>query len=155
MKRIEKNEITEYLPHRGKMFLVDTILDYDTKAWTISSQTAVTRDFMFFDGEAQGVPNYALFEVAAQTISSLTGIYAKENNLPVNMGLILTVSKFHFDKNIVPEGTNVLVQAERESTVGNVYAFNVNLSADEEPLGQGKLTVMEITGEEAAKITAN
>lgn len=145
MKTIERNEIETLVPHRGKMFLLDKITEYDTTAWTVSSETKISEDFMFFDKDLCGVPNYAVFEIAAQTISALTGLYAKENNLPVNMGFILTVSNFHFNSDMISAGATVTAKAIREAEAGNVYSFSTELYTDGTLLGSGKLTVMEVT----------
>lgn len=143
MKVIEKDELRELIPHRGKMFLIDKITSFDTVGWKISSETKITENFMFYDKELEGAPNYSLFEVAAQTVSALTGLYAKENNLPVKMGMILSVSGMKFDILSVKNGQTVTVQALRETQVGNVYSFVVSFYIDGNPHGEGKITVME------------
>ena len=69
MKIIEKEKLSDLVPHRGRMFIIDRITDWDTAVWKISSETKITEDFMFYDKTAEGVPNYAIFEIAAQTVS--------------------------------------------------------------------------------------
>ncbi len=147
MKIIEKDELKTLVPHRGKMFLVDRITDYDTEKWEISSETKITEDFMFFDKKLDAVPNYALFEIAAQTVSALTGLYARENNLPPNMGMILSVSRLKFDSGTVKSGQTVTVKAFRESDVGKVSSFGAFFYVDGSPYGEGKFTVMESIGQ--------
>lgn len=140
---INKNELESILPHKGKMFLIDEIVDYDTKNWTVASKTYISKDFMFFDEKINAVPNYAVFELVAQSISALTGIYAKENNLPLNMGMILSVANTEFENSFINEGQNVLVKAKRESEVDNVYNFSSEVFVDEKFFGNVNLTVME------------
>lgn len=140
---INKNELESILPHKGKMFLIDEIVDYDTKNWTVASKTYISKDFMFFDEKINAVPNYAVFELVAQSISALTGIYAKENNLPINMGMILSVANTEFENSFINEGQNVLVKAKRESEVDNVYNFSSEVFVDEKFFGNVNLTVME------------
>lgn len=140
---INKNELESILPHKGKMFLIDEIVDYDTKNWTVASKTYISKDFMFFDEKINAVPNYAVFELVAQSISALTGIYAKENNLPINMGMILSVANTKFENSFINEGQNVLVKAKRESEVDNVYNFSSEVFVDENFFGNVNLTVME------------
>lgn len=140
---INKNELESILPHKGKMFLIDEIVDYDTKKWTVTSKTLISKDFMFFDEKINAVPNYAVFELVAQSISALTGIHAKENNLPINMGMILSVANTEFENSFINEGQNVLVKAKRESEVDNVYNFSSEVFVDEKFFGNVNLTVME------------
>lgn len=144
-KIIEKQELSTLVPHRGKMFLIDRITSYDAVNWTITSETKITEDFMFYDRSANGAPNYSCFEIIAQTISALTGIFARENNLPPNMGFILSVSNLHFNFDMVRSGQTVKVSALREAKVDNVYSFTAELFIDNKPSGSGKLTVMEVT----------
>lgn len=142
-KVIEKDELSSLVPHRGKMFLIDRITGYSTAEWKISSETKITESFMFYDKQAGGVPNYALFEIAAQTASALTGLFAREHNLPPNMGMILSVSSMKFDIPLIKEGQTVTAQVFRESDVGNVYSFIVSFFIDGSPQGEGRFTVME------------
>ena len=147
MKIIEKEKLSDLVPHRGRMFIIDRITDWDTAAWKISSETKITEDFMFYDKTAEGVPNYAIFEIAAQTVSALTGIFAKENNLPPNMGMILSVSGLKISVPLIKAGQTVSVQAQRESDVGSVYGFTTKIFIDGQECGGGKLTVMEAGSE--------
>ncbi len=147
MKIIEKDELSTLVPHRGKMFIIDRITDWDAVAWKISSETKITEDFMFYDKAAEGAPNYAIFEIVAQTASALTGIFARENNLPPNMGMILSVSGLKISVPLVKAGQTVSVQAERDSDVGSVYGFTARIFIDGQECGGGKLTVMEAGSE--------
>ena len=141
---IEHDELSALVPHKGKMFIIDRISDSNPNAWTIESQTKITRNFMFYDEKLDAAPNYACFEIIAQTISALTGLYARENGLPPKMGFILSVSNLHFEFDSIKEGQVVTARAKREATVDNVYSFTAELLLDGNPAGSGKLTVMEV-----------
>lgn len=141
---IEHEELADLVPHKGKMFIIDRIIEADAKDWIIESETKITPDFMFYEKSVDGVPNYACFEIIAQTISALTGLYARENNLPPNMGFILSVSNLSFDFDIIKAGQIVKARAVRESAMDNVYSFTAELLLDGNPCGKGKLTVMEV-----------
>ncbi len=143
-KIIEKDELSTLVPHRGKMFIIERITDWDAQNWNITSETKISPDFMFYDEKLQAVPNYACFEIIAQTISALTGLYARENGLPPNMGFILSVSNLHFEFDSIKEGQIVTAKAHREAAVDNVYSFTAELLLDGKPAGSGKLTVMEV-----------
>ena len=140
---IEHDELSALVPHKGKMFIINRITDSNPNEWTIESQTKITRNFMFYDEKLDAAPNYACFEIIAQTISALTGLYARENGLPPKMGFILSVSNLHFEFDSIKEGQVVTARAKREATVDNVYSFTAELLLDGNPAGSGKLTVME------------
>ena len=147
-RAIEKDELMTLVPHKGKMFLIDRITDYDTAAWTITSETVVRESCLFFDAAAGGIPNYVLFEFIAQTISALTGIIVRENNLPVRMGFILSVSALSFSVPIIRAGQTVSVSASRTGEVDNVYTFVADLCVDGAAVGSGRLTVLEVKEEQ-------
>ncbi|MCR4823200.1 MAG: hypothetical protein K5873_10060, partial [Treponema sp.] len=142
---IEHEELSTLVPHKGKMFIVDRIIDADIVNWIIESETKITENFMFYDKSIEAVPNYACFEIIAQTISALTGLYVRENNLSPNMGFILSLSNLRFDFDKIQAGQSIKVKAVRDAVVENVYSFHAELFLDDKISGSGKLTVMEVT----------
>ena len=142
---IEHEELLTLVPHRGKMFIIDRIKGAWASEWFIESETRITKDFMFYDASCGGVPNYACFEIVAQTVSALTGLYARENGLPPNMGFILSVSNLNFDFDLLTEGDVVRAKAVREAVIDNVYSFRAEIFVNDKAAGGGKLTVMEVT----------
>ena len=143
---IEHEELSTLVPHKGKMFIIDRITKANANDWTIESETKITPNFMFYDKNLAGAPNYSCFEIIAQTVSALTGLYARENNLPPNMGFILSVSNLHFDFDFLATGDVVRAKAVREAAVDNVYSFCAELFVNNKVAGGGKLTVMEQVG---------
>lgn len=141
--KIEHDELANLVPHKGKMFIIDKIVDAKPNDWIIESETKITRDFMFYEKSIDAVPNYACFEIIAQTVSALTGLYARENNLPPNMGFILSVSNLHFDFDFIKSGQTVRAKAIREAAVDTVYSFSAEIFIDGAKSGSGKVTVME------------
>jgi len=143
--KFDHEELSTLVPHKGKMFIIDRITEAQPNEWIIESETDINENFMFFDKELNAVPNYACFEIIAQTVSALTGLYARVNNLPPNMGFILSVSNLHFDFDKMVPGQVIKAKAVREAVVENVYSFTAELFLDNKPAGGGKLTVMEVT----------
>lgn len=142
--KINHEELKSLVPQKGKMFLLGEITDADWKNWKIESETRIAEDFMFYDVQSGFVPNYACFELVAQTIAALTGLYCRENHLPANMGMILSVSNFHFNFDFLEPGSVVKAKAVREAEMDNIYSFSAELFVDGHPAGGGKLTVMEV-----------
>lgn len=142
-KTIEGSELENLLPQKSKMKLIDKIIDYDTENWTCESETVVKKSCIFFDEKERGVPNYVLFEFAAQTVASLLGIFSKEENSEFTKGFILSVSNFDFEFDFVKESSKVGIKISRESDVGNVFSISCEIFIDEEKMGTGKLTVMQ------------
>ena len=142
--RIEHEELATLVPHSGKMFIIGRICEANASEWRIESETKITPDFMFYEKSVDGTPNYACFEIIAQTVAALTGLYSRENGLPPNIGFILSVSNLNFGFDVIKSGTVVRVSAVRESEMDNVHSFRAEIFLDGERSGSGKLTVMEI-----------
>ncbi len=140
---IEHGELENLLPHKGKMFIVGRVSDAQPSEWKIESETKITEDFMFFDKSAGGVPNYVCFEIIAQTVAALSGLYARENNLPPSIGFVLSVSNLKFDFDIIKAGETVKIKAYRESAVDNVSSMAAEIFINDKACGSGKLTAME------------
>lgn len=141
---IEHDELAGLVPHKGRMFLIDRITDFNAKDWRIESETRIKPDFMFYEAELDGVPNYVCFEITAQTIAALSGLYSREKECGPNRGFILSVSNLNFDFDTIKNGQLVRVKAERETAMDNVYSFKAEYFLDGKKAGEGKLTVMEV-----------
>lgn len=144
--KINHEELKTLVPQKGKMFLLGEITDADWQNWKIESETKITENFMFYDKNLGGVPNYVCFEIAAQSIACLTGLYCRENSLPMNMGMILSVSNFHFGFDKIASGSVVRAKAVREAEMEKIYSFRAEIFIDGKEGGSGKLTVMEAAG---------
>lgn len=140
---IEHEELSNLVPHKGKMFIIDRITDSNPDKWTIESETKITPNFMFYDQNAGGVPNYACFEIIAQTVSALMGLFAREKSMPPKAGFILSVSNLNFDFDLIKPGETVKIRASKDSEIENVFSFAAEILIDGKSLGHGKITAMQ------------
>lgn len=141
--KIEHEELAELVPQKGKMFLLGRICEANPNEWTIESETKITENFMFFDKSAGGVPNYACFELIAQTVAAMNGLFARENNLEPKIGFILSVSNLKFDFDLIKAGETVKIKAWRETDMDNVSSFASEIYIDRKLGGSGKITAMQ------------
>ena len=145
-QRIERDTLIELLPHKGKMFLLSRVTQYDTESHTITSEYDITPGCIFYEDEADGVPTWAGFEFMAQGISALTGITNKALARRPRPGFILSVSKF---KAVVPylkSGTTIVMKIKEDYRAEMTYSYNCELfasAADGEPAVSTTITVME------------
>lgn len=91
---IDRNEITRYLPHRGKMLLLSRVTRHDVLNHTISCEYDITKECVFYEPDHDGIPSWAGFELMAQGICALTGITRRSIGCEPLPGLILSVSEF-------------------------------------------------------------
>lgn len=142
--RITYDELTGLLPQKGKMRLIDEITECDSENFLVESRTQIRESCIFFDKESGGLPNYVLFEFAAQSVAALMAKKAELSGEKGKIGFVLSVSNMAFDLDSVKSGSEVSVKATLESQMDNVLSFQAEFFVDDEKIGSGKLTLMEI-----------
>ncbi len=141
--RIGYDELTGLLPQKSKMRLIDEITECDSENFFVKSRTQIRESCIFFDKESGGLPNYVLFEFAAQSVAALMAKKAEESGGKGKIGFVLSVSNMAFDSGVVEAGSEVSVKATLESQMDNVLSFQAEFFADDKKIGGGKLTLME------------
>ena len=144
MTPIEKNELINLLPHKGRMFLLDRAVDVDFDEYSITTQVDVTEQSMFYDETLGGIPSYVTFEYMAQSISALSGIDNRRRGLPPKVGVILSVSDFKTAVPVLKAGTTVTVLDVQQDIVDKVFSVSCTAYIGDTPVSSGKLTVMEV-----------
>ena len=144
MTPIEKNELVNLLPHKGRMFLLDRAVDVDFDEYSIKTQVDVTEQSMFYDETLGGIPSYVTFEYMAQSISALSGIDNRRRGLPPKVGVILSVSDFKTAVPVLKAGTTVTVLDVQQDIVDKVFSFSCTAYIGDTSVSSGKLTVMEV-----------
>lgn len=122
--RINKQQLLELLPHKGKMHLLDRIISYDLDKRTVASEIDVTEQSFFYDEKIGGVPSYVSFEYIAQTISSLSGIEGNVKGEPVKPGVLLSVNGYKCSVPFFAPGTKVRVEITETCTLDNVLTYD-------------------------------
>ena len=145
---IEHDELINYLPHKGKMFLLSRVTQHDVNNHTITSEYDITENCIFYEPEFDGVPTWAGFEFMAQGISALTGITNREKGREPLPGFILSVMEFKADIGYLKNNTTIKMKIRedyREETT-HIYRYICELYAtkdDEKPSVTAKISVME------------
>lgn len=104
---IDHDELIDYLPHKGKMFLLSRVTQHDVNLHTITSEYDITKNCIFYEEEFGGVPTWAGFELMAQGISALTGITNKIKGREPLPGMILSVVDFKASVGFLKDRTTV------------------------------------------------
>lgn len=144
MKTIEKDELINLLPHKGRMFLLDRAIDVDYDDYSIKTQVDVTENSMFYDEALGGIPTYITFEYMAQSISALSGFANRRKGLPPKIGVILSVSDFKTFVPVLKVGSTVTVADYHQDAVDRVFTFNCTAHVGDTLVASGRLTVMDI-----------
>jgi predicted hotdog family 3-hydroxylacyl-ACP dehydratase len=145
-KTIETKELINFLPHKGKMFLLSRVTNYKVSehARILTAEYEVTSNCLFFDKTIDGIPAWVGFEFMAQSISALSGICGKLKNEPPKPGFILSVSNMELKLPLLKAGTTAIIGIREDCRVGMVYTFDGEVLLGDRIAASAKLTVMDV-----------
>ena len=147
-QHIEYDELINYLPHKGKMFLLSRVLEHDVNKHTITSEYDITENCIFYEPEFDAIPTWAGFELMAQCVSALTGITNTIKCRTPLPGFLLSVMEFKADIGYLKNNTTVMMKAVEDfrDEENHIYRYICELyehSGDEKPVVTTKISVME------------
>ena len=118
-----KESVCELVPHKGKMFLLDRVRDYDLKKHTITTEIDITHNNMFYEEDLGGVPVWVAFEFMAQSVSALSGIFERARGEKIKVGFIMSVSSFKAEVPVFKVGETVVVNVNELIRIDNMVTF--------------------------------
>lgn len=145
-KKLEKAELDKYMPHKGKMFLLSRMTDFDLEKEFIETEFDVEKECIFFEPENDGVPNWMGFELMAQTVSAFTGILNHLKGRPSLPGMILSVSDFNANTEFYKRGSTVRISVLKDfyDAETKIYRYVCTIKEGDCELADAKITVMEV-----------
>jgi predicted hotdog family 3-hydroxylacyl-ACP dehydratase len=146
--RIENEDLAEIMPHRGKMFLISRVLEYDINVRSLRSEHDISNTCLFYDPGLDGVPAYMCFEFMAQAVSALSGLTGKILGKPPMMGFILSVSSLEIKIPLFRPGEIIQVEINGQQAVDTVSTFHCVAKIGENEAAKAKLMVMDIENPE-------
>jgi len=149
---IEKEELQTLIPHKGKMLLLDRVIDYDIEN-SIRAEYNITEDCIFYDPVLDGVPAWAGFEFFAQAISALTGIRKREKGEKPNIGFILSIPSMRMEIPLFKNGSSVEVSVKENDCTDMIYTYEGEAFLKGIKVMEGKLMVMEVNDERFQSLT--
>ncbi|WP_245580650.1 hypothetical protein [Brachyspira alvinipulli] len=88
-----KNKYNLNIPHKGKMLLIDGIIDINFDDNEILTFSDIKKDNIFYDNsEIEGIDSYIFTEYAAQTSAAYNGALSNNTN-DKRVGFILNIKK--------------------------------------------------------------
>jgi len=144
---IENEELLSIVPHRGRMLLLKRVINYNLQEHTIEAECQIERDCIFYDSEKEGVPSWVGFEFIAQTVSAFIGIKNRERMIN-NIGLIMSVTQMRIGLPIFQTNSIITIKAKEVDSMDSVHVFEGEIFLEGEKVLKGKLTVMDVDGEQ-------
>jgi predicted hotdog family 3-hydroxylacyl-ACP dehydratase len=143
-KDIDREELETLLPHRGKMFLLSRVLEYDLEKKILNAQYDVTRSCIFYDPDIDGIPSWVSFEFMAQSISAFLGIEIRIRGETPKTGFILSVSNFEAPAPEIKNGTTVTIAIIEECRMEPVCTFKCTAYIGDREISSARVTVMDV-----------
>ena len=142
-KEINLEELKTIIPHRGKMLLLNRIIDYNTDG-TLKAEYDITENCLFYDPALQGVPAFVGFELIAQSVSALSGIRDRERGKKPSIGFILSVPTMQIHIPVLKTGSTADIRVRQCDLTEMIYTFEGEVYIEDKQVLKGKLMVMEI-----------
>jgi len=143
---IEREELETLIPHKGKMLLLNRIIEYNNDR-SIRAEYDITRNCIFYDPAIDGVPAWAGFEFMAQAISVLTGIRSREKGEKPKVGFILSIPFMRMEIPFYKNGATVAVRVKEIDCTDTIYSFDGEAFLENKKVMEGKLMVVEVSDE--------
>ncbi|OGG99473.1 MAG: hypothetical protein A2600_01600 [Candidatus Lambdaproteobacteria bacterium RIFOXYD1_FULL_56_27] len=133
-------ELSEYLPHRPPMLLLDRLLEVSAPGATAGLK--VPQEGLFhLEGK---VPSYLGLEYLAQTAALHAGWLAAEAHQPARLGKLIAVRSLELRRPFFLPQDGLLAQVwlEGEQGATRLYRGTVRREGETEPVVLGTLTVL-------------
>ena len=144
---IEQEELITLLPHRGKMLLLNRVVEYNLEG-TVRAEYRITGQCLFFDPAAGGVPAWVGFEFMAQAVSVLSGLRNRDSERKPKIGFILSIPAMKINIPVFKQGGLADIRVNEIDRTDLIYTFKGEIYMDGEKAMEGKLMVMEILDEQ-------
>ena len=139
-----KESVSELVPHKGKMFLLNRICDYDLEINLITTEIDITRDNLFYEEELGGVPAWVAFEYMAQSVSALSGLQGRTKGEKPKVGFIMSVSGFNAYVPVFKQGETVVINVLEKTRNDNAVTFEGSATVNGSLAVMAKLNTVEV-----------
>lgn len=122
------NTVSDLLPHRGEMVLLDRI-----ESWgeDYLEATVLHHNASLFSDSNGNVPAWVGIEYMAQAIGALAGIHALQNGEPVRIGLLLGTRKYEARTPCFYHNIKITIKAKQIfMDKNNLAAFDCTIHSD-------------------------
>lgn len=110
MARTFDGHISELVPHRNTMLLVDRLLEDDAQRVRVEATVKSGRIFV----TDEGLPGWVGLELMAQTVATWAGLRGRRANEPVRLGFLLGTRRYECSLPVFPLGARLEIEAEQE-----------------------------------------
>ncbi|MBP3194599.1 MAG: thioester dehydrase [Cardiobacteriaceae bacterium] len=130
MENINKLELpiknpAKFMPHSGKMVLIDEIIQFDKNSLTASAK--INKEHIFLDGRDEFSSVLGL-EIMAQGVACYAGIGNYLNGEKVRLGFLLGTRKLNIHQEKIKLGTQLVVLVKKSWSGDGMGLFDCTLA---------------------------
>lgn len=129
MTRSFDGSISELVPHRGPMLLIDRLLEDDAEMIRVEAEVKPGQLFL----TPEGLPAWVGIELMAQTVAAWAGLRSREKNEPVQLGFLLGTRRYECSVPAFPLGARLEIEGRQELVGANglgVFACRLSLRGE-------------------------
>lgn len=145
-----RDAVSELVPHKGKMLLLDRVQSYSLEEISITTEIDITKETLFYDESLGGVPAWIAFEYMAQSISALSGIYGRTRGEKPKVGFIMSVTSFKTDVPVFKIGETVVVKVRQTIRMDMAVTFDGTASVGGAQVITATLNTVEVPDPKAS-----
>lgn len=135
------HDISQVIPHRGSLLLLDRVLAHDDES--LVAELVVPLDGPFHDDDGS-VPAYIGLEYMAQAVACWAGCQARARGLPPPLGFLLGSRRYVCALPRFAGGSRLRVEARRELMGDNgLGVFACRILGDGRELASAHVSVFE------------
>ncbi len=140
--------ITNYIPHRKEMVLIENITNFSEDAFEVSLEISKTSVLYKKD---LGCPSYCSIEYMAQSIAAYNSIHFESRD-KVNIGFLVAVRKFCADREFFKLGDKITIKVKPILYVENSGSFECEVLVNNEISCKSRLTAYVPSAQELKKL---
>ncbi|HBA33564.1 MAG TPA: hypothetical protein DCZ12_05465 [Gammaproteobacteria bacterium] len=119
--------ITQVMPHKGKMNLLDKVIDAGPDH--LVAQVLITEHSLFYSD--RGVPAWVGLEYMAQAIAAQAGVLARQCGKEPPVGFLVGTRSYRTNTEYFPLDTNLTISIERAYRADNgLGVFDCSISGE-------------------------
>lgn len=135
--------VEDLLPHRGRMRLVDDILELNTEIAV--SKSRVTNQWPLFDGS--GVSSLMIIELVAQTCGLSNGLNQMQTHGSIKKGFLVGIKAASFEQAVLPLGAEIITEATNRFKFETFREIEGTSKIGSTVVGKVTLQVMQAPGD--------
>jgi len=141
---IDYNDLNSIMVHKGKMLLLNRVIDYNSKEQSIRAESDITEQCIFYDPALGGVPSWVGFEFIAQAIAALSGIKDMERGIKPKIGFILSVPSMKIMIPLFKLGSTIKIYTKVCDSIDTIYTFEGEIYIEDKKALTGKMMLVEV-----------